>query len=400
MRLFVIENGLKSNGGHYLNNCLAIKNSAEKRSLSTTFLIHKQADPSIVNTFSGVPCISYSQFESVSKDPLSGNFESYLIQSSTIAKDLFQILSSEIRPCDIVFCPTASCNELGALDLLIGRIPQFRNTKFIFNFVVQNFLVPATLKANQKAGLYRLAANSLRSKLSQSQLLLTANGRDMTAALSSILNLRVFQYPIPKHYPERLIRELGNNNPRPLIGVFGSMYGPQKGLHFLPVLVEAIQGVDWLIQEPNPDRESLWGVDPTAIRSRRNVSLIAHGLDPEKYYNHFNSVDIVLTPYEIKVDKLNSSGIVAEAAASGKIIVSPANSWVREHMQNGMIIGSVYLEWKAESIKDAIDKVLQNMSELRHKAAVAAVQWRETQNADAYLDRALDYYADKTGEKL
>lgn len=400
MRLFVIENGLKGSGGHYFNNCLAIKRSAERRGYLTRFLVNQQAEPLVVDALSAIPCIAFTQFDRISRDPLCGHLESYLVQSSKIASNLLPILSSEARPDDIVLHPTTSFSELGALGLLVDKAPQLRLARFVLNFVVQDFLAREGIQFARNAGLYRMAANRLRRKVPDSRLLLTANGRDMASALSFILDKQVHQYPIPKHYPERLVRESVGNRSRPLIGVFGSMYGPQKGLHLLPGLVESIRGVDWLIQEPILEKKSLWGGGEAAIRSRKNVSFIAHGLDADQYYDHFRSVDVVLTPYMLRVGNIQSSGIVSEAAASGKVVVSPANPWVMERMQNGGLVGVTYAEWTVESISRSIEVALRDLGPLTQKAALAAVEWRERQSADAYLSRALEHFALQPGEYL
>jgi hypothetical protein len=299
---------------------------------------------------------------------------------------------------DIVYYPTASFNQLAALAILIEKLPKLKSVKYIFNFVIQDFYVKGRVEFNQNSSFYRMAANRIKRNLSCAQTLMTANGKEMASAVSFMLNMKVYQYPMPKNYPEILFSKSvdENKNNRPLIGVFGSMYGPQKGLHLLPKLVGLIHGVDWLIQEPSSQKKSLWGGAEEIIRSFGNVQYIAHGLEVDDYYNNFKSVDIVLTPYMIRKDKIQSSGIVSEAAASGKVIVSPANAWVNEHIQTGSIIGCVYFDWTVESIRESVQVAVDNLNSLKQKASLVASDWRYKQSADAYLSKAFEFFSQQT----
>jgi hypothetical protein len=397
MKLIVIEGNLKSNAGHYLNNCLAIKQAAENRGIETKFIIHRQAEHSVLNELPAIPCITFNQFDMVSKDPLCGALESHMIQSSTTAKDLLPVLDSEIKPGDLVFYPTASFNQLTAFGMLLDGLPKLKLCKVVFNFVIQDFLFQDGIKFNNNSSFYRMAANKIQRKISKQKILLTANGKSMVSAVSFMLNMPVDQYPMQKYYPEQLINKKKSikQRARPLIGVFGSMHGPGKGLHLMPKLVDLYRELDWLIQEPSSKNTVLWGRDENLIQTNRNVKLIGHGLSALDYYENFNSVDVVLTPYMLRNDKIQTSGIVSEAAASGKVIVSPANSWVQELVDNGSIVGCTYNEWTVEAIAKSIKIVIDDLDALKKKADLISAEWRKNQSAEAYVSKALDFFAIK-----
>ncbi len=397
MKIIVIEDGLRSNDGHYLNNCLAIKQAAERHGIETKFIIHREADEKVLRALSAIPCITFNQFDRVSKDPLCGSLESFLIQSSTTAKNLFPVLESVINPGDLIFYPTVSFNQLTAFGMLLEGLPKLKLCKVIFNFVIQDFLQQDGAKFNPNASYYRMSINKVQRKISSRQILLTANGRRMVAAVSFMLNMSVEKYPIPKYYPDELVNKKNNKeNSKPLIGMFGSMNKPDKGLHMIPKLIEESKDFDWLIQEPSSKNKVLWGRDEHLMQNKKNIKFIEHGLSSIDYYENFSSVDVVLTPYKIGADKIQTSGIVSEAAASGKVIVSPANAWIQEHIDNGNIIGRTYKQWNVEAINNSLKEVFDNLDVLKNKAELNSADWRKNQSADAYLSKALNYFEIKT----
>ncbi len=241
--------------------------------------------------------------------------------------------------------------------------------------------------------MYRLAADQLLSVCPPERILLTANGTAMADALSSIVNAKVHCYPIPKAYPADLTEtpDTDAKQNRISIGVFGDMT-PYKGIDLIPHLVESTKGVRWLVQEPHRGIETCWSGKADSMATHPDVTLFAAGLPGTKYYEMFRQADIILAPYDSKQKQLQSSGIISEAAAAGKVIVAPRTAWITEHYLAGNLAGCLFDNQSVGTISAAIETAIRDFDSLSTRARSLAEKWRREQTVSAYLDATLRYF--------
>jgi hypothetical protein len=252
----------------------------------------------------------------------------------------------------------------------------------------ENFLAEDGLTLGEAAALYRFAAKALSRQCHRSRALLTANGSDMAQSLGEVIGTRIEVFPIPKTYPKSL---LAKRSPRPeaalpIVGVFGDM-NSYKGLALIPELVRQNPGLQWSLQSPKDGSLAALGGNAEWLLCHPHVSISAGGLDPDAYYELFNAVDIVLTPYDPRSKRLQTSGVFAEAIASGKVVVAPSNAWVVEHRKRGAWAGETFDQQSVQGISDVLQAVQKNLGAFERDAARLAPAWRATQSVGAYVDR-------------
>ncbi|MFT3736032.1 MAG: hypothetical protein QM776_13570 [Rhodocyclaceae bacterium] len=391
MRFFVLENGLRTAAGHHLNNSLGLRQSLAKHDVPAHFLINRKADPTSIAALDARACISFTPYDQASNDELCGEIESLHIQANMIAAELGNELGSQICADDVLLVPTATQHEILALAWMLRRLSPDRLPRVILNFVRENFLAPETYAPGSIAGLYRFAAKALRRSV-PGRCLMTSNGARMSEMLSHILHQEVVTCPIPKTYPAALVESTRPREPggRLRVGVFGDMNG-YKGFGLIPALIEAFPDLDWLVQAPKDGSARYWGPLDESMRAHPNLELVAAGISPERYYALFGAVDIVLTPYDMRLKRLQTSGVFAEAVAAGKVVVAPATPWVMEHRQQEAWCGEVFEAPDAGEIAAALSRICENFVALSAGAAEKSATWRQTQSVDAYVARMLEW---------
>lgn len=392
MHIIAVENGLIDMMGHHANNAMGLKVACKQLAHEVTFLVNKRAETGLIETLHATPCFSLTPYDQSSRDPLCGDWESFFYKSKLMADEFLTAFSTLIQSGDIIFFSTATPVELKAAELIGRALLPYKTPHFVFNFVFSDFL-EVSLEFNKQASLYRFAANQFLAFCPSNLFLMTANGGDMAEYLTRLIGVKVQLFPMPKFYPGLLhVAKPPNSIPRPkIIGVFGDMRN-QKGLHLLPDLVKSNQGVRWSIQIPNQNLNQLWGVDANAMENNPNVHLLPSGVSHREYCAMFSQADIILTAYESAPNKIQSSGLLAEAAASGKVMIAPLNSWVEEQINARSLICINYEHQQVTDISFAIQEVLLHWDNLDRLAKNCAANWQQNQSIHAYLKKTIDYF--------
>ncbi len=63
-----------------------------------------------------------------------------------------------------------------------------------------------------------------------------------------------------------------------------------------------------------------------------NVTFLQETLSTDAYYRLLGQADAVLLPYDAKIYRSRSSGVLTEALAAGKPVVVTENTWLSDQM--------------------------------------------------------------------
>lgn len=169
----------------------------------------------------------------------------------------------------------------------------------------------------------------------------------------------------------------------------------EKGFHLLPALARSLMLRDdtspgaRIIAQSNfnsPAGEP----KPRAARNQLMalpgdvVTLHAEALSPDRYYELLCRSDVVLIPYDRACYSRRSSGIFTEALAAGKPVVIPAGTSMANCLPEGA--GVVY-DGEADFVR-ACREAVSRRAELASCAAASVARWR-TLHSPALLVRAL-----------
>ena len=117
-----------------------------------------------------------------------------------------------------------------------------------------------------------------------------------------------------------------------------------------------------------------------------SVQLLLEPLSQEDYQSLLISSDIVLLPYDAKAYRVRGSGIVAEAAAAGKIIVASEDSYPGNvAAAYGGETGS-----SPEDFAEGVVKIASDFSAAKKRAAQLSNNYIAENGIDAYWRKCLD----------
>jgi len=391
-RFIVLANGVINAAGHHLNNNLGLKYAFDSLGMETVFLAHRRADESVCQLLQAAPVMSYSPYERASKDPLCGDLESCYVAGNTLCEDLLKSVG-KVNANDVLVITTTTQNELFACMRLLELLSLSDRPRLFLNFTLENFLSKETGEPSPLSSLYRFAARQIAKNSGPQRTLFSANSSAMVAVLQRIIGFPVRLLPIPKSYPSELYAEpAAVCNALPCVGVLGDM-SAYKGFDLLPELIRLSPGVRWLIQEPRDGCEKYWGANSPFVRNNPGVTILKNGMPPDEYYRQFSRTDIILTPYDKHYKRLQTSGIFAEAVASGKVVIAPSTPWVLEHQQRDAWSGETFSEQTADDVSAALKRALARLPTLKENARKLAPDWRQSQSAKKHICDMLNYFA-------
>jgi hypothetical protein len=399
MRIWVMENGLIGLRGHHLNDSLGLAEAIGKRGIEARFLVNQKAVPEVMQALPASAVFSHTPYDRISRDPLAGPLESFIVQANTFATGLGQAVEAGLGRDDLVLTLTTTQHELYGLAIAFDAMDEAVRPRLLINFGFSNFMVRGSPNLAWNAGLYRFAMRCLNQVTETDRLILTATGDGMAQAISQLLDHPVRVYPKTSHYPfeDRLGQPPPTARRDPIVAFLGASL-EKKGFGLLPRLVSENDRLNWIIQtSPAESARRTWGDAESFMRESENVEIVAGDLTPSAYYDLLLRADIVLLPYDAAQMRFQDSGIFAEAVAAEKVLVVPDETWMSDHIAAGRGAGTIFRSHDSECISSALRAAVEQLPSLRARASSLAPEWRKNQSMSAYLDRALQDFGIASG---
>ena len=178
----------------------------------------------------------------------------------------------------------------------------------------------------------------------------------------------------------------------------------EKGFHLLADMVDALSeryfdsGAVRLVAQSNIP-ESLNEGAIIAARARlaarpdAEVRLLGEPLSVAAFQDLLFSADIVLLPYEAAAYRRRSSGILVQAAVTGKPVVVPADTWLADAAPEGTAVTFATPAAFTEAVRTAIERVEALSTAARGSAPDVA----RTHNAAGLIETLLETAARAVG---
>lgn len=179
--------------------------------------------------------------------------------------------------------------------------------------------------------------------------------------------------PIP-HLP---VFETKDDNEEKVVGYFGGARF-DKGFDLLPEIIESAPEFKFIVHayERKPSR---YFKDNINRLRKLNVRLIEKFISQEEYFSLFNHCSIILIPCRREYYGMGTSGIFAEAAALGKWIIVPDNTWMSEQKKKydkTVVLNSLDIPDVLRAIRSCVNK--KDVTQQKKK-------WRAFHSADNYI---------------
>jgi glycosyltransferase involved in cell wall biosynthesis len=158
----------------------------------------------------------------------------------------------------------------------------------------------------------------------------------------------------------------------------------------IPGVLEARPGVSFTVQANYWDPA---GVEPSVRKIAEmgpRVRVLRGPMEPGDYAARLREADIVVLPYQSRSYAGLGSGVFAEAAACGKVIVLPSGTWIAEQAAKWGLGVVVFDRHEPEALNAALLEAVDRRDELLERAARARPAWASDRGAPAFLDRVLE----------
>lgn len=390
--LHILDPQLVDQGGHYLNYCSLAVREARRRGIPVS--IHARRGCQV--TCEGIqpePVFSHDIFKEIGRDPQVWALENFHAVNQAFAADLGRIDTTRMSADDLLFFPTLNQNQLYGVALWLARIPAPRRpaVAVLLRYLTHEMdYVKGRANHGMLAHLFRYAAQALLG--AQARTVFCADTREMCEAFQGVLGCPVLEVPVAMDPPAK-IAETAAPGARPNVVYPGHM-SQLKGFHLMPEIIRSC-----LAHSPRPQFtvqiqiRAQRGFEPLVQWFERQpaseVRMVEGALTPEAYYRLIHEADIVLLPYAPSFYGRCSSGVFAEAAALGKVIVVPDGTVAARQGREfglGVVVASA---WTAPALAEAIGIAVRDRARLQAKADVMADRFRVEQSAEYFWSRLL-----------
>jgi glycosyltransferase involved in cell wall biosynthesis len=387
-RYFLADPSLISFSGHCYEYLASLAAPLQERGHDVVVLGNVEVDSFLRDERSVAPCFRLwcdERFETPE--------QTRAVHEQTIRDDLLSMTREfQVNDSDVVVINTLRHWAIRGVVDWLEVLPARRRpvTALILHFTA----FPDPNASEGSEFLYREAFHRIETSVCRDRIVLTADSELLISEYSLINPGLIFHLaPIPHakvHGTDRdtLARIKAGDKIR--IGYVGEAR-TNKGFDLLPRLLGRAK--DMRLTERIELHIHAYCGNPTQPFYRRTLSglrhpaafLYYHPMDEQEYSDFLASLDVVVLPYTIDNYHAQTSGVFAEAMASGKIVVVPKGTWLSRQLQRyggGVAFNPV----DCEDFANETLRIVREPLFYAKTAAERAPLWRHFHNADRLMN--------------
>jgi len=194
--------------------------------------------------------------------------------------------------------------------------------------------------------------------------------------------------PIPLSVPEAERHRSGTIR----IGFLGYAKS-ERGFHLLPEAIAASTrargDLEFVVQSNHGNADPRIVRAEAALADHPRIRLLRGQLSRDEYSGVFSTLDVLLLPYDPAHFGMRGSGVFAEAASGGYVVVASKRTWAGHCVERGEAAGETFDPYDAEALATAILSACRDLP--RHKAAARARSgaWARRNSPAAYVDKIM-----------
>lgn len=396
-RFIIADQSALGRGGHYLEYTSCIAHAARAQGMAVVVFCNRRLQADVVqdSSFPLFPVYTHTwgEVESSGMPPFGpGNM---------VYETLMALQHIDARPADHLLLHTLGLVELRAwlrylLDCPLYQLQELPHLHLLLRFD------PAPLETEQGAEWLTLQqAWHRRAPLLAQYLHFCADTERLAQRYQALLGSPFSCAPIP--FDVCSLRAALQARPaRPAKAPVRVLYlgdaRLEKGFLDFPDMLAALwpdllqSGRLEFVFQANPNVPGGEGNIMQAIRSvcqypPSSVRVMHEALMPQQYFAELAACDIVLLPYSAQRYHSRSSGILVEALAAGKPVLTSAGSW----MSTQVTAEHALLFEAGDDLADALRRLLKRLPQLRKHAQKIAAHWQGHAEPAHYLQHLLQH---------
>jgi glycosyltransferase involved in cell wall biosynthesis len=399
LRILVLQNGLKSRSTHFYNESLAWRRLCKARDIPCHIVAHRQAPRELLDELGAVAGFPAGPDASFYIDDKGTRGRPQEMMEQVFADVCVRAFGDRIRADDMVVVPYARVPELGGLARWLAQLPAGQRpfVVVLLHRPEEEWRVDATRqRIVGDPGPMREAAARLDALATRGLLVLATNA-PLAGILRSALAMDVTLCPplYSYRFQEHWFATHGQDERPSLrgrsfdLGLLGQMR-PEKGgavaLDGIKSVLARRQGLQVAMHVRDDEAEVSAASQIAAAPGQGNVTLLTGEMSHDEFLLAIGACRIIVLPYDPQRYRARLSGPLVEAAAWGRPVIVPADTWMADMVSRGRVAGVVYPSHNAAEMCRAMLAALDGYETLAAQAREAAVTWR----AERSIDKALD----------
>jgi glycosyltransferase involved in cell wall biosynthesis len=389
-RLFILDFDLVGFSGHCFNQVLGFREAARALGLAPHVFIPAAAEASIAGLLDARAMLP----------PVPWH-----LPDQTSAAETFAWTRAALRP----VWKTIEAEQLAAFDLLLitssrpavihaladwlGTLQPQSCPAVFFRFFGAEFLNFENTAFTEYSSPYRQASSELASRPGQERVFFTVNNRKIIAQLEQLVSRPVHFMPMPKYYGDAAPAGRNGEDRQPTVYVHVNRQGemPQRVAAAITTVLQQDATVKFLVRfcrHAHEDDTASQAID--GVLAGNSVEMLAAEDDHRSYLAALARSDIVLLPYDPIEYRGIASGPFCEAAALGKVVVAPAETWMADNIKDGHAAGVLFAQPNAAELAAATATAVRDLPRLQAQAAQLAEPFRAENSCQRNVERMME----------
>lgn len=380
--LCVVDNSLRDFVGHHFEYIRSLSESATEHGVPFVVLGHREASPEFDRVFPVERVFARSHYDMPSRIRKISFVINPLVQNYSLYRGLRSALQSRVQSNWVVFAPSIDHNELFAFASWIRRLPKQRRPKVVLCLRWSYFQFPVLGKMERYGYLARLAFRRLDHF---DRVYLATDSERLAGEYARLTDLRMELLPIP-HTENLSGATTGLRRNGRLRFVYLGGARKEKGFDVFARAALRMENKDVefafqsYLDDPR-DMESPAARAELEGSRRTDLILLNTPLNSSAYRDLLQSADVVVIPYRQQYYRSRTSGILAEAIAAGKPVITTADTWMADQVrQYG--VGITFKDGDIPDLIRAIETAAAGFTAFRKQAGEARGRWTEWHNSE------------------
>lgn len=232
-----------------------------------------------------------------------------------------------------------------------------------------------------------------RSSVLSKKVLFYTDTEHLSKSYEKLTKLPIVTLPIPFNHGFISNNTRSNRDLSELkIGYFGDAR-LEKGYNLIPEAIEKLSLLDikrsyrFVIQSNFNSEGGEKGIAEARekLEKMKNVDIIYKSMNSKEYYENIMNVDAILIPYDSERYVARSSGILIEALATGKPVLTSAGSWMSSQVSDDHSV-----VWdKCDSLHISLGNLINNFDNLSVGAKKISQHWLGFSSAKNFVEHII-----------